>query len=121
MAEDINYDKVNRIVRDRTKELRSLLLTSIRKYNIRHSNAVGHEPLTSLTTSTSSKFGLVNKIKVRFKREGVFTHKGVGRGGTKGRTPKPWFNPVIEKFAEGLAEEVADELVDVTFSSLKIK
>ena len=122
MSEEINFDKVNDIVKDETKKLKDLLVSSIHRNNIKHvSTRENYEPLTDLKTTTSAKNGVANRIKIKFKREGVFTHKGVGRGGTKGRTPKPWFNPVIEQFTTDLAEKLADEMVDLTFNSLKIK
>lgn len=119
---EINYDRVNDIAKAETAKLKGLLVSSINANNIKHvSTKDNYEPLTHIVTSTSKSQGLVNRIKIKFKREGVFVHKGVGRGGTKGRTPKPWFNPVIEKFTDDLTNSLADEMVDLTFNSLKIK
>ena len=55
-------------------------------------------------------YGEIFRIAIAFRREGIFVHKGVGRGykmqggqvvktsKSQGfnRQPKPWFNPVIE-------------------------
>lgn len=86
-----------------------------------------YEPLTKITTRLSKQKGLANRIRVRFKKSGVFVHKGVGRGttasqvGTTNRTAKEWFNPILEQVADELVEDMADEMVDVIFNSIKIK
>ena len=95
---------------------------------IKHEDtATNTEALSNISTRFSSQFGLINRIRIKFKRSGVFVHKGVGRGtpaanaGSGKRKPKEWFNPVVEEFAEQLANDVADDLCDITFNSIKIK
>ncbi len=70
---------------------------------------------------------MINRIRYRFKRSGVFVHKGVGRGtkasqvGTTSRKAKEWFNPIIQKMADELVDELADEWVDIIYDKLKIR
>lgn len=70
--------------------------------------------------------GLIKRIRYTFKKEGVFVHKGVGRGtkasqvGSTKRQAKEWFNPVVEKAADDMAEAAADGLVELTFKKLRI-
>ncbi len=90
-------------------------------------NRTEPEPLTNINTRTSKNAGVINRIRFRFKKSGVFVHKGVGKGtpiekvGSTNRKPKPWFNPVIEKYANEMMEEVADEYVDVAFNQILIR
>lgn len=81
------------------------------------------ERLTNLLTTTRERDGLIARIRYRFKRSGVFVHKGVGKGrpASSPVNAKEWFNPVIEQFADELAEEVLDGMLEVNFEKLKIK
>jgi hypothetical protein len=57
----------------------------------------------------------------------IYVHKGVGRGtpiekvGQTTRKPKPWFNPVVEKRIDELADIVAEEIGDSFLNNLLIK
>ncbi len=109
-------------------DLRKRLQSSIKGLNMKHVDSKSnYEPLTKITTRVSKQKGLANRIRIRFKKSGVFVHKGVGRGttasqvGTTNRTAKEWFNPIVDKVADELVEEMADEMVDVIFNSIKIK
>lgn len=88
---------------------------------------IGGHQLQNLTVVLNANKPGVYRVRIRFKREGVFVHKGVGRGttadkaGTGKRTPKPWFNPVVEKWIDELSEDVADDFVTIAFNSLNIK
>lgn len=124
----MNYDKVNDIVRSKTGSLKSRLTSSIRGLNMKHVDSKSnYEPLTKISTRISMQRGLANRIRIKFKKSGIFIHKGVGRGtsagqvGTTTRKAKEWFNPVVEEFADELMNAVADEMVDLTFNSIKIK
>jgi hypothetical protein len=77
-------------------------------------------------TATDKSTGLIKRIRYTFNKEGVYVHKGVGRGtnasqaGSTKRKAKEWFNPVIEKVADQLVEAVADGMVELTFKKLRI-
>jgi len=124
----MNYDSINDIITNKTANLKARLKQSIAANNIRHTDTLWDaEPLSNISTRLSRQFGMVNRIRIKFKRSGVFVSKGVGRGtkagqvGTTNRQAKDWFNPVVEEFTDELANEVADELADITFNSIKIK
>lgn len=71
--------------------------------------------------------GLINKVSFKFPRHMVFVHKGVGKGvpsgftGSTTRRPKEWFNPIMEKDIEKLADTVANNQADIIVSNLLIK
>lgn len=81
----------------------------------------------SITSTTGKKFDIVTSVRLKFPRHMVFVHKGVGRGHpiSNPRQAKEWFNPVIEKKIEDLAdivaEHAADMVVSKSFEALKIR
>lgn len=124
----MNFDKVNNTIREKSTNLKARLQASIASQGIKHRFSENNlDPLTKISIQLSKQFGVYNRIRVRFKKSGVFVHKGVGRGttaaqaGSTNRKAKPWFNPVVEAFVDDLAEAVADEMVDITVNSLTIK
>lgn len=124
----MDFYKVNDIVRSKTAGLKSRLVNSQRSLGMKHVDSKSnYESLSKISTRISLQHGLANRIRIRFKKSGVFVHKGVGRGttaaqaGSTNRKAKEWFNPVVEEFADELASAVADELVELTFNSIKIK
>jgi hypothetical protein len=83
------------------------------------SNSIGGSRLArSIRNTYYYEFGEIYRLGFSFAREGIFVHKGVGKGyvmkngvvvktsKTEGfnRQPKPWFNPVIESFMPELEE-----------------
>lgn len=74
----------------------------------------------SLRNTYYYNYGMIDRLGFTFRREGVYIHKGVGRGynmrggvvvktsKTLGfnRKPKPWFNPVVESHIPALQEIV---------------
>jgi hypothetical protein len=57
----------------------------------------------------------------------IYVHKGVGRGttidqvGSTNRVAKPWFNPVIERKIDELADIVAEEIGSEIINKLLIR
>jgi hypothetical protein len=82
--------------------------------------------LLKTKTTIDKNTGLYKRVRYGFPKEGVYVHKGVGRGtnasqaGSTKRKAKEWFNPVIEKVADQLVEAVADGMVELTFKKLRI-
>lgn len=76
----------------------------------------------------------IERISLRFKREGVFVHKGVGRGyemqggqvvktaktNTFARHPKEWFNPVVERHIPELETIIEKYCDNIVVDSLRI-
>lgn len=124
----MDYEKTNTVISRKTAGLKSRLQLSIAAKGIRHQESDSNPgSLADIKVSTSQQFGVTNRIRVRFKKSGVYVHKGVGRGtkasqaGTGKRVAKEWFNPVIEKFADELMEELADEMANTTLNAINIK
>jgi hypothetical protein len=75
----------------------------------------------------SKQQGLINKIAFRFPRHMVFVHNGVGKGvpadfsGITSRKPKEWFNPIMDKNVEDLADIVASNQADIIADNLLIR
>lgn len=74
--------------------------------------------------------GEINRVSFHMSRVLIFVHKGVGRGwpaakaGTPsnfGRIPKPFFNPVIDKEIDALANHVAGAKADIIVNKIHIK
>lgn len=80
--------------------------------NIKMNGIGGWRLSRSLKPTSVKDFGKISRIGFSFLREGIFVHKGVGRGYVMNgdsvvktsenaafvRHPKPWFNPVIERY-----------------------
>jgi hypothetical protein len=124
----MDFEKVNNIITKKTREAKDALIAEQSKLNMQHGkNRTETDTLDKLKTNTKKNAGVINRIRFKFKKSGVFVHKGVGNGtpiskvGSTKRKAKPWFNPVIERFAEKLSDEVMDELLEVNYDKLKIK
>ncbi len=145
-----SVDKINNVALKRAKEAQAALKASIAAAGIKSGSSGDSESLAqSQRFRISKKDGLVTRIRFRFKRSGVFVHIGAGRGygglqgstwktkdgiftrrtnpnslglaGTGARKAKPWFNPVIEQFADKIADDLADEMVEAVFTNLRLK
>lgn len=126
----MNQDKLNALINDKVKVSIQTLKAEQKKLGIKHGNE-GISLEQSLNSRTSKTAGVISRIRYRFKKSGVFVHKGVGRGtkasqvGSTNRKPKEWFNPIIEQVAdeivEAVADHYADECFEVIINKLKIK
>lgn len=120
----MEFDKINTRIKELSRESKMALVQEQRKLGMKHSTS---DPLTDIKTRVSYDAGLANRVRYKFKKSGIYVHKGVGKGtpidkvGQTNRKAKPWFNPVIEKYADLMMEEVADEWVDVAFNKILIK
>jgi hypothetical protein len=124
----MEFEDINNTIREETKACTQKLKDRIRELNIKHiSTPENADPLTKITNTFSNQAGMINRIRFKFKKSGVFVHKGVGRGtkasqvGSTKRVAKEWFNPVVETFADELTEKIADAEVNVVFDKLLIK
>lgn len=93
--------------------------------------------VNSLRPSTKQHYGEIDTISFSFERHGIFLHKGVGRGWEMsgklvtrtatgkmkggGRNVVEWFNPVIERNAPVLADQIAEVNADAVVNATKLK
>ena len=89
---------------------------------------------SSIKNTYKEDYGEIFRIGFSFKPEGVYVHKGVGRGyvmqggvvvktsRTEGwnRRPKPWFNPVIEANMPELQEIIKRHVSDAVINTARI-
>lgn len=140
----VDQERVNRIITEKTQQLAPALVAEQAKYGMVHSN----NGIKKVRVITRERDGMINKITAQFKRSGIYREKGAGKGqggakgskwvnakgeqkstnpnslnkqGTGNRQPAPWFNPVVEKFADELADQLLDEFVEIAFNNIKIK
>lgn len=117
-------DDINPKIESRTDQLLKELKAEMSSLGMVHDKK---DPLFRIGRryNKEKEFNMINRIRLRFKRSGVFVHKGVGRpkkdGSPSSRQPKEWFNPLVEKYADDLADTMADHLVEATFDRLKIR
>jgi hypothetical protein len=140
----VDQQKVNQIILAKTAALIPALVAEQAKYGMKHSN----NGISKIKAITRKREGLINKIKLQFKVSGIYREKGAGKGyggskgskwinakgelkttnpnslnkqGTGNRQAAPWFNPVVEKFADELADELLTEFVEIAFNQIKIR
>lgn len=96
---------------------------------IRH-NAKSPSPkaaINSLQYRTRKSNGIINRLGYVIPRHMIYVHKGVGQGtgiaqvGTTKRRAKAWFNPVVDRHIEELADIVANGIGDGIINNLLIK
>ncbi len=93
--------------------------------------------VNSIRPSTKQSFGEIDTITFSFERHGIFVHKGVGRGWNMngklvsrtakgkmqngGRNVVEWFNPIIDRNAPVLADQIAEVNADAVLNATKLK
>jgi hypothetical protein len=94
----------------------------------------GSKLMRSIRNTYKEEYGEIFRIGFAFAREGVFVHKGVGRGYVmKGgvviktsktigfnRKPKPWFNHIIETFIPELEQIIYGYTDTAIINSVRI-
>lgn len=93
--------------------------------------------VNSIRPSTKQTYGEIDTITFSFERHGIFVHKGVGRGWKMngklvsrtakgemkngGRNAVEWFNPIIDRNAPILADQIATVNADAVLNATKLK
>jgi len=87
----------------------------------------------SISSTTKMDYGMVELVSFKFERHGVFVHKGVGRGYPisgggkimnsigKRRVAVEWFNPIIDKQAPLLADQLANINADIAVNATRMR
>jgi hypothetical protein len=140
----VDQQKVNQIILNKTAAAIPAFIAEQAKYGMKHSS----NGISKIKAITRKREGMINKIKFQFKVSGIYREKGAGKGyggakgskwinangeqrstnpnslnkqGTGNRQAAPWFNPVAEKLADELAQELLTEFVEIAFNQIKIK
>jgi hypothetical protein len=123
------WDQANRKITQWATKTKAALISEMTALNIQHrSNSPSPRPAKqSVRQSTRKRGGLINRVGYNIPRHLVYVHKGVGRGtpiekvGQTNRKAKEWFNPVIDKNIDELADVVAEEIGAAIVNNLLIK
>ncbi len=124
----INVNTANARITDWAKGTEGDLKEEIKSLGIRH-RANSKSPMAAvkaLKTTYRKGDGIINRISFRIPRHMIFVHKGVGRDtpiekvGQTNRKAKPWFNPVIDKNIDELADIAAEEIGGAIINNLLI-
>lgn len=125
MFEQADADELNDKIKAWEKENKQELINEINQLGIKHyAYSRNPQPLQqALKSRVVEKDGLVNRISYKMPRSAVFLHKGVSKWHPK---TNPWqgkefFNPVVEKNMDKLADIVADGSGTLVINALKIK
>jgi len=125
MFDQIEADALNEKIKAWDKENKQELVNEMNQLGIKHyPYSRSKQPLQqALKSRVVEQGGLVSKISYKFPRSGVFVHKGVSKGHpkTNPRQAKEWFNPIVNKNTDKLADIVAEGCSSLVVNSLKIK
>lgn len=122
-----SLDDINATVRRKSEAAIGRMKSLQNSLGMKHGQNPDEGRLTSIRSTVKERDGVAERIRFKFKRSGVFVHKGVGRGTSMGqagstkRKAKEWFNPVIEALAEELASDVFNGFIEVKIDKLLIK
>jgi hypothetical protein len=103
--------------------------------NIKMNGIAGYRLRRSIKPTVFYDYGEINRVGFSFLREGIFIHKGVGRGYVMegdvviktshsqgfNRHPKPWFNPVIEDYIPELEKIVYEFAENAIVNTARIQ
>jgi len=146
----LNFDRLNERVQSWTEQNTQKLKSTALSLGISHrSNSPSPSPsVNKIAGRTAMKETVVSRVSFRFPRSLIWTHKGAGKGrggrkgsqwinkfgntqrtdpnslgkaGSGGRKPKPWFTNVmdapdgINRLADIVAEETGNAIVNQLF------
>jgi hypothetical protein len=126
---NIDTQQLNKDVNRWAKSNEADLKSEARSLGIEHraNSPSSSSSVEALKSKVSNRFGIVSKIGIKFPQHMVYVHKGVGKGtpiarqGMTNRKAKEWFNPVIDKNIEQLADIIADGLGESIVNRLNFK
>jgi hypothetical protein len=120
-----DIDKYNQQAAQWATSTRAKLVSKLDALGVKHSrNSQDERSIQkSVSGKTRKQFDVVNRISFGFNRSGVFLVKGVSRGHPIGnpREAKDWFNSVVDKELDTLADIVADAQGDMIINGILIK
>lgn len=123
-------EEFNSKIMDWGSRVKAALPSSISSHGIS-----GKQLRRSIKNRYKYDYGEIDRIGFAFARHGVFVHKGVGRGYVMqgdtvvktaktsegfNRSPKPWFNPVIESYIPELQQIVSDYTDKAVLNTVRI-
>lgn len=120
-----DIDNMNERIKQWDEKDLNDLRSEMDRLGIQHSkNSPNKIPLRkALKSKLTQRNGLTNKIAYSMPVSSIFLHKGVSRGHPKSnpREAKEWFNPVVDKNLDELADIVADEQGTMVINAINIK
>lgn len=125
----LTYDQTNKRITNWATKTKAQLIAEMQGLGIKHrKGSPSPKPaIQSIRQAIRKSGGLINRVGYKIPRHLVFVHKGVGRdtpiekAGTTNRKAKPWFNPVIDKNMDELADIVAEEMGAAIVNNILIK
>ncbi len=125
MFEQNDINDLNTSIEQWTASTRTKLVSKLDSLGVKHDkNSQDAKAIQrSVTGKTAKKADLVSRVSFGFNRSGVFLQKGVSRGHGKDnpRQVKDWFNSVVDKELEVLADIVADAQGNMIINGILIK
>ncbi len=120
-----NSEEYNDEVRGWTKNLMEDLKDELDALGVQHYKySPNKTPLRkALRSKVYQRGGMIYKIGISMPRSAVFLHKGVSKyhPKTSPRTPKPWFNPVVDRNMPNLLNIAARRGADFVVNHIYIK
>lgn len=126
MSNPESYLKYNNIIRNWNWPMPGYLKNQMRKLEVK---SYSGDLYAALDFKYYQKYGQIFRIRYRMPKQGVWIHKGVGRGTpiSKAGSPqtkrkvKDWFNSPIQKPLERLAGQLANEGAELILNSVGIR
>ncbi len=136
---EADVQEINDLVKQWAPKVRTKLRSSARWFEGKDKSFVirGKQKETklhqSINSMTKMDAGMIELVSFKFERHGVFVHKGVGRGypisgpgiikNTTGkrRVAVEWFNPIIDKHAPELANQLANVNADIAVNATRLR
>lgn len=124
MFEPADVDALNENIAAWEHENKAEIIAEMNRLGIHHYKYSPNKSAlqNALRSRTYKKDGLTSRIRYSMPRSAVFVHKGVSRKHpiSNPRTAKPFFNPIVNKNLEKLAEIVSDGSGTMIVNALKI-
>lgn len=124
--EEINQE-IKKWAKDRQADIKQEINTQGIKHRKNSSSPGPSKDTIKARFRTDPQTGIINRIGFIMPRHMVYVHKGVGKetpiekAGQTNRKAKPWFNPVISRKIDELADIVAVKLGASIINNVYIK
>jgi len=125
MALRKSLDDMNNGIAGWAKGTKSEVINELNALGVKHyKNSPNKVPLRkAIKDSVRKRFDSIDRISYKIPRSAIFLHKGVSRGHGKSnpRKAKEFYNPIVDKRMDELADIVAEGQGNIIVNSLNIK